>query len=495
VSDTSDGLKLGERVARQTHAWIMAENLVAGHRLGTEEDLARRHGVSRWIAREAIAIMEMDGWIESRRGGAGGLYVSAPADDLRIAVLRHFLVLSGATPAQLAEVRRVVEGQMLARVMRHLTTDDARMLRQFKERPAGPAPHFNTAAILRTLLRISGQPGLTLFALALLQANTDRAIWNGTPPAVIQRLSEEVLALRLEQVEALIGEDEASALALDKTIAEMSAEAHSRYADPPQDIETAIDRCTMFLEVHDVKERTKTAKKPEAVARLLAQQIISGGLKPGDSLGAEDELLSLLRVGRSVLREAKRLLERYGIVKVLRGHHGGVLVARADPLPIIRATSLHLSPSYAASPGSFHRIAAQLLLIAAETVTGRARTDSLVSEELGRFRRRTEEFDQLEVREQALDFFELLARASGNPVLDCVMRSISFQIGFSELPVSPDIIEARRLLRRELADAIDHGDAALARRAASNLWRTGAVLLPTARQPAEILTLAEAGDM
>jgi DNA-binding FadR family transcriptional regulator len=136
-----------------------------------------------------------------------------------------------------------------------------------------------------------------------------------------------------------------------------------------------------------------------------------------------------------------------------------------------------------------------LLLIAAETVTGRARTDSLVSEELGRFRRRTEDFEQLEVREQALDFFEFLARASGNPVLDCIMRSISFQIGFSELPVSPDIVEARRLLRRELADAIDNGDAALARRAASNLWRTGAVLLPTARQPAEILTLSEAGDM
>src|SRR5215207_2820622 len=215
--------KLGEQIARAMATSIAGGSLTIGARIGTEDELAGQYGVSRWTVREAVAVLEMDGLVESRRGAGGGLYVSAPAASLGVATLRHYFSLTGATTDQINRARAVVEGQVVTRAMRRLSVADIEGLRRFRERPEGSAPEAlarNTSALLRELLRLADHPALTLFSLVLSQANIDRALWYGAPDTIIQQLSERTWDARMRQIEALIAHDEPTALSCQEEIAQ-----------------------------------------------------------------------------------------------------------------------------------------------------------------------------------------------------------------------------------------------------------------------------------
>jgi GntR family transcriptional repressor for pyruvate dehydrogenase complex len=74
----------------------------------------------------------------------------------------------------------------------------------------------------------------------------------------------------------------------------------------------------------------------EEIAGQVRDLILAGRLRPGDRLPAERELAGRLRVGRSALREALRVMESLGIIEVRPGR--GTFVAglsrvrRRDPL-------------------------------------------------------------------------------------------------------------------------------------------------------------------
>lgn len=64
---------------------------------------------------------------------------------------------------------------------------------------------------------------------------------------------------------------------------------------------------------------------PRRVADLLREQILSGQLADGQRLPKESDLRAELGVGRPAMREAMRILEAEGLVKVLRGNQGGAI--------------------------------------------------------------------------------------------------------------------------------------------------------------------------
>lgn len=65
----------------------------------------------------------------------------------------------------------------------------------------------------------------------------------------------------------------------------------------------------------------------DEVVRQLHAGLLSGRYSPGDRLPNERELGELLRVGRSTVREALRMLELQGLVEVRPGRNGGIFVA------------------------------------------------------------------------------------------------------------------------------------------------------------------------
>lgn len=71
-------------------------------------------------------------------------------------------------------------------------------------------------------------------------------------------------------------------------------------------------------------------KTGEAVAANIRQQIATGDLAIGDRLPTEDELIEHYGIARTTLREALRILESQGLIRIRRGRGGGATVTMPD---------------------------------------------------------------------------------------------------------------------------------------------------------------------
>ena len=83
-------------------------------------------------------------------------------------------------------------------------------------------------------------------------------------------------------------------------------------------------------------------KISETVALEIVRDITDQGLKPGDRLPREADMLEYYRVSRSSLREALRLLEVQGLIRIRPGPGGGPVVDHADSRNLSRTLRLHL---------------------------------------------------------------------------------------------------------------------------------------------------------
>ncbi len=86
----------------------------------------------------------------------------------------------------------------------------------------------------------------------------------------------------------------------------------------------------------------RSAKTAETVAARIVHDIVSRSLSPGDMLPSEAAMLNLYRVSRASLREALRLLEVQGLVRLKPGPGGGPMVVPVDSRELARMTSLYL---------------------------------------------------------------------------------------------------------------------------------------------------------
>ncbi|HEX7162617.1 MAG TPA: FCD domain-containing protein [Trebonia sp.] len=86
-------------------------------------------------------------------------------------------------------------------------------------------------------------------------------------------------------------------------------------------------------------------KMPVLLAEAIADGIVGRGMRPGDRLPTEAEMVADYVVGRATLREALRVLEAQGVVEVRVGAGGGAFVARPDTGRLARMLSLLLRMS------------------------------------------------------------------------------------------------------------------------------------------------------
>jgi len=275
--------KLGEAIAAELESWILRERLPYGAPLGTEDDLARRFEVSRWAVREAVALAELDGMIEPRRGKHGGLFVGLPGTPLRVSALRHFFMLAGANGQQIGRARTVLEGHALRLAMTRLTLADTTGLRNIGAHrvPDRVDPMADrTNAFFSLVLELAGDPFLDLFCRALAQANIDRALWNGAPLEAIGGLSARTWEVRREQAEALIGGDVSAAMTCQRQIEALGAELHLSWNAPPDTVSVAIERASLLGNAYVGYGVGRNAKKPEGVARFIAESVRAGQTRP-----------------------------------------------------------------------------------------------------------------------------------------------------------------------------------------------------------------------
>jgi GntR family transcriptional regulator, transcriptional repressor for pyruvate dehydrogenase complex len=162
----------------------------------------------------------------------------------------------------------------------------------------------------------------------------------------------------------------------------------------------------------------RAEKVPEIIARRILHDIVEDGMVAGERLPPEALMLERFGVGRASLREALRILEVHGLIRIKPGPQGGPIVNKASTLDYGQTTTLYL---YRAGATFADLVEARGVI---EPVMARLATERLTEERAERLR------DTQAAGWEALNgslrdwsaaseaFHTVLAAASGNGVLD-----------------------------------------------------------------------------
>jgi GntR family transcriptional repressor for pyruvate dehydrogenase complex len=124
-------------LANELRARIFEENLEPGTALASEGELIEEHQYSRGTVREALRLLESEGFIAVRRGPKGGITVQYPNINIVGHSLATLLALSKAPLHNLFDFRKLIEPAAAAMAARDETSLPAATLKQFtrEDRP------------------------------------------------------------------------------------------------------------------------------------------------------------------------------------------------------------------------------------------------------------------------------------------------------------------------------------------------------------------------
>jgi len=211
-------------------------------------------------------------------------------------------------------------------------------------------------------------------------------------------------------------------------------------------------------------EMDRAEKVPELIARRILREITQKGMGAGDRLPPEASMLAQFGAGRASLREALRILEIHGIIRIKPGPQGGPRVTNPSAADFGQTTTVYLQRAGA----SFQELLEARLVV--EPVMARLAAERLTAENADRLRaasaRGWEAVDASTHEWSAAieEFHAVVAGASGNRVLDLHASSLISIERNREGPAFIDRKDRERTLRihDKIADAILRRDGAAA---------------------------------
>jgi GntR family transcriptional regulator, transcriptional repressor for pyruvate dehydrogenase complex len=211
-----------------------------------------------------------------------------------------------------------------------------------------------------------------------------------------------------------------------------------------------------------VSERGGRTRLRDRAAEQLLDMVVSSGLRPGERLPPERELVGRLGVSRTVVREALNLLEARGLISIEHGRgavvSGGSTRAVRDTLGLL----MRVRPKALWELLEIREILeVEISGLAAE----RAQEDD-VREMRGQLDRMGSLIDAPEGYVDAdVEFHALLARSTGNEVLLTMLDPIVELLRASREVSASRPGSARRALREheEILHCVEAGDAGGAR--------------------------------
>ncbi len=166
--------------------------------------------------------------------------------------------------------------------------------------------------------------------------------------------------------------------------------------------------------------------KAEQVAQRLLERIIAARLAPGSSFATEAELLSQFNVSRPTLRESLRILESQGVLALRPGPGGGIIVRKPSVDLLAHGLSVFLR---------LHEVPFITVLNAREVIepalayqaaiNGTEDDFAELERSIARMKALPADRDQAEFLEENRVFHSVIARASGNKVLEVFWSTIS----------------------------------------------------------------------
>jgi DNA-binding FadR family transcriptional regulator len=180
-----------------------------------------------------------------------------------------------------------------------------------------------------------------------------------------------------------------------------------------------------------------------------------GSLRPGDRLPSERLLAEQFGVSRNTVREAIRMMEISGLVRLKLGAAGGAFIAEPDPGIAARG----LADALQLTTLSLSDITEARLWV--ESIVVRVACERMTEEQLRALHDNVDEVSKLSAEGNwerkaivHVEFHNLLADATGNPVMAVLMRSMADLLRELALAVGPStddiIVRSRRRLLRHL---------------------------------------------
>jgi GntR family transcriptional repressor for pyruvate dehydrogenase complex len=197
-------------------------------------------------------------------------------------------------------------------------------------------------------------------------------------------------------------------------------------------------------------------KASDVLATQLRLRILSEGLGPGDSLPAEAELIEEYQFSRGTVREALRLLEADGLVRVRRGAGGGVEVTKPDGSAITESLAL----LFAFQETTLDKLIAFRLIVEPPAAAIAARDAT------PRQRQRLIELANPSLVE-SVDFHRALGEATNNDILKIILMAVDQLTEWHTRRevLGPGDFKETALAHASIAQAISTGDERAAEKA------------------------------
>jgi DNA-binding FadR family transcriptional regulator len=212
-------------------------------------------------------------------------------------------------------------------------------------------------------------------------------------------------------------------------------------------------------------------KVSDTIARRILEDVVARDLGPGAMLPSEASMAEQFGVGRPSLREALRVLEVLGLIRVRPGPGGGPAVADVDASDFGRTATFYL---HAKRARFLDLLSARVHLEPLMARLAAERGDPAANAELAA----NIEASRATLAEPGLrwsslmnDFHGLVSGMSGNPVLDLVVTAMNDIHSDRVRPMYPlgsrdGVFEEHRAI----AEAIVSGEADLAERLTREHW-------------------------
>jgi DNA-binding FadR family transcriptional regulator len=170
------------------------------------------------------------------------------------------------------------------------------------------------------------------------------------------------------------------------------------------------------------------AKPRRAFDEIIAQvreMVRKGELVPGDRLPAERALAEQFAVSRNTVREALRMLEISGLIQLRRGASGGAFIAEADPSKVASSMSDMLELNQF-SLTDLTEARGWLEALVARVACERADEEMLtrLDDNVAEAARLSDRGDWERKAIVNVEFHNILAEATGNPVMVAMMKGL-----------------------------------------------------------------------
>jgi GntR family galactonate operon transcriptional repressor len=210
----------------------------------------------------------------------------------------------------------------------------------------------------------------------------------------------------------------------------------------------------------------RPARFASVVVEELAEAIVGGSLAEGDVLPTEPALCERFRLSRTVIREALKMLEERGLVRVEQGR--GTTVQPRDAWNFLDPLVLAIALAHDHDSSLLENLVAVRAVLEREmasTAAARLTADDLAALEVNLSRMRASYDDEDAFRSHDLAFHAIVMRASGNEVGLTIVRVIHRHGGITPLLAAGASRAALEQTTREhqgIFDALAAGDGALA---------------------------------